>query len=66
MLSRFFLLVALLTVLSVAQSQDYIHLPGRTCEEAPPCPDGTPCFMAAPRCNSGTCGTNPVPTCRVQ
>lgn len=41
----------------------YIHLPGKNCEEAPPCPDGRPCMMAPPRCNSGTCGTDPVPTC---
>lgn len=44
---------------------DYIHLPGKTCEDAPPCPDERPCVMAPPRCcnGDGNCGTDPVPTC---
>lgn len=46
-----------------AQDDEYIHLPGKTCEEAPACPDGRPCVMAPPRCNAGTCGKDPVPTC---
>ncbi|XP_076382670.1 uncharacterized protein LOC143260581 [Megalopta genalis] len=62
-----FALTLLLTVLCVsmtlAQKDDYIHLPGKSCSDAPPCPDGRPCVMAKPRCNSGTCGTDPVPTC---
>ncbi|XP_078032952.1 uncharacterized protein LOC144467849 [Augochlora pura] len=62
-----FALTLLLTVLCVsmsfAQKDDYIHLPGKSCKDAPPCPDGRPCVMAPPRCNAGTCGTDPVPTC---
>ncbi|XP_011165830.1 uncharacterized protein LOC105200126 [Solenopsis invicta] len=42
---------------------DYVHLPGKSCDDAPPCPDGRPCIMAPPHCNSGTCGTDPVPQC---
>jgi len=48
---------------AVAAQDDYIHLPGKTCQDAPACPDGRPCVMAPPRCNSGTCGRDPVPTC---
>jgi hypothetical protein len=48
---------------AVAAQDDYIHLPGKSCQDAPACPDGRPCVMAPPRCNRGTCGTNPVPTC---
>ncbi|XP_076165304.1 uncharacterized protein LOC143145634 [Ptiloglossa arizonensis] len=48
---------------SMAQTDDYIHLPGKSCADAPACPDGRPCVMATPRCNVGTCGKNLVPTC---
>ncbi|XP_012529533.1 uncharacterized protein LOC105832810 [Monomorium pharaonis] len=44
-------------------NDDYMHLPGKSCDDAPPCPDGRPCVMAPPHCNSGTCGTDPVPQC---
>ncbi|XP_011694324.1 PREDICTED: uncharacterized protein LOC105453812 [Wasmannia auropunctata] len=59
------LLMAVAVVLSTtfAEEQEYMHLPGKNCEEAPPCPDGRPCVMAPPHCNTGTCGTDPVPTC---
>ncbi|KMQ93176.1 rhs-related protein [Lasius niger] len=43
--------------------EDYIHLPGKNCDDAPPCPDERPCVMAPPHCNVGTCGKDPVPTC---
>lgn len=62
-------LIIALMVIAVALSamvtaeDEYIHLPGKNCKEAPPCPDGRPCVMAPPHCNSGTCGTDPVPTC---
>ncbi|XP_011050876.1 PREDICTED: uncharacterized protein LOC105143961 [Acromyrmex echinatior] len=60
------LLMVIAVVLSttvVAEDDEYIHLPGKNCEDAPSCPDGRPCVMAPPHCNSGTCGTDPVPTC---
>ncbi|XP_076242321.1 uncharacterized protein LOC143184169 [Calliopsis andreniformis] len=57
------LILAVLFATSMAQTDDYIHLPGKSCKDAPPCPDGRPCVMAAPRCNVGTCGKEPVPTC---
>ncbi|XP_011639749.1 uncharacterized protein LOC105428876 [Pogonomyrmex barbatus] len=50
-------------VMAADETDDYIHLPGKTCDDAPPCPDDRPCMMAPPRCNAGTCGTDPVPTC---
>ena len=46
-----------------ADEEEYIHLPGKNCDDAPPCPDDRPCEMAPPRCNTGNCGTDPVPTC---
>ncbi|CAK9807670.1 hypothetical protein ANTQUA_LOCUS5291 [Anthophora quadrimaculata] len=55
-------IMAALCALATAQD-DYIHLPGKSCKDAPPCPDGRPCVMAPPKCNVGTCGTKPVPTC---
>ncbi|KZC12462.1 hypothetical protein WN55_04000 [Dufourea novaeangliae] len=62
-----FALTLLLTVIcasmTMAASDEYIHLPGKSCADAPPCPDNRPCVMAPPRCNVGTCGKNPVPTC---
>ncbi|CAB3244108.1 unnamed protein product [Arctia plantaginis] len=59
------IIIGLLVVLTAADDDtEYIHLPGKTCEDAPPCPDGTPCVMAPPMCNKGTCGTDPVPSCR--
>lgn len=69
------LIVALLMVTAVILSttvlaeedehmmDEHIHLPGKTCDDAPPCPDNRPCVMAPPHCNKGTCGTEPVPTC---
>lgn len=60
------LLVSMLyvsTILAADDWEDYIHLPGKTCAEAPPCPDNRPCVMAPPRCNSGTCPQDAVPTC---
>ncbi|XP_011687553.1 PREDICTED: uncharacterized protein LOC105449844 [Wasmannia auropunctata] len=59
------LLMAVAVVLSTtfAEEKEYMHLPGKNCEEAPPCPDGRPCVMAPPHCNIGTCGTDLVPTC---
>ncbi|EZA56746.1 hypothetical protein DMN91_000708 [Ooceraea biroi] len=56
-------LIAIIAATVMAQEDDYIHLPGKSCEDAPACPDGRPCVMAPPHCNSGTCGTDPVPTC---
>ncbi|XP_011151829.1 uncharacterized protein LOC105190668 [Harpegnathos saltator] len=58
-------LMAIAIVLSttVTAQDDYIHLPGKSCADAPPCPDGRPCVMAPPHCNVGTCGRDPVPTC---
>ena len=68
--SRMKSIIALLMVIAVvfsttvmAEDDEYIHLPGKNCEEAPSCPDGRSCVMAPPQCNSGTCGTDPVPTC---
>ncbi|XP_076229570.1 uncharacterized protein LOC143175245 [Nomia melanderi] len=58
-----FLLTALLFASMSTAEDEYIHLPGKTCKDAPPCPDGRPCVMAKPRCNVGTCGNDPVPTC---
>lgn len=51
------------TVATGAEDDEYIHLPGKNCDDAPACPDDRPCIMAPPHCNSGTCGTDPVPTC---
>ncbi|KAL0134577.1 hypothetical protein PUN28_001401 [Cardiocondyla obscurior] len=51
------------TVAANDDNEEYIHLPGKSCDDAPPCPDDRPCVMAPPHCNSGTCGTDPVPTC---
>nr|KAF7427026.1 hypothetical protein H0235_006720 [Vespula pensylvanica] len=45
-----------------AKEDDYIHLPGKSCKDAPPCPDERQCVMAKPRCNVGTC-PDLVPTC---
>ncbi|XP_011874205.1 PREDICTED: uncharacterized protein LOC105565534 [Vollenhovia emeryi] len=60
------LLMAVAVVLSTAEEQepkdDYIHLPGKTCEEAPACPDNRPCVMAKPHCKVGPC-PDLVPTC---
>lgn len=67
--SRMKLTVALLMAVvvvfltTVEAENEYIHLPGKNCEEAPPCPDGRTCVMAPPHCNTGTCGTEPVPSC---
>lgn len=59
-----FVIIAIALAATVtAQQDDYIHLPGKSCQDAPSCPDGRPCVMAPPRCNAGTCGTKPVPTC---
>ncbi|XP_024886650.1 uncharacterized protein LOC112464087 [Temnothorax curvispinosus] len=55
--------VVLVTAADDGVDEEYIHLPGKTCEDAPPCPDERPCVMAPPHCNVGTCGTDPVPTC---
>ncbi|XP_077276749.1 uncharacterized protein LOC143905292 [Temnothorax americanus] len=62
------LLMAIAVVLVTAaddagNDEEYIHLPGKNCKDAPPCPDERPCVMAPPHCNVGTCGTDPVPTC---
>lgn len=58
------LLMVIAVILSTVQADEkYMHLPGKNCEDAPPCPDNRPCVMAPPQCNSGTCGTDPVPTC---
>lgn len=62
---RFHLIFAILLVgySIVAKAEDeYIHLPGKNCEQAPVCPDNRPCVMAKPRCNTGTC-PDMVPTC---
>ena len=48
--------------LAADEKDDYIHLPGKSCKDAPPCPDERPCVMAKPRCNVGTC-PDLVPTC---
>ncbi|KAL6423770.1 hypothetical protein ACFW04_010324 [Cataglyphis niger] len=64
-----FALMIIVVVLSTTvtadgnEDDDYIHLPGKTCEDAPSCPDNRPCVMEPPRCNVGTCGKDPVPTC---
>lgn len=55
--------VVLSTAIAADDDEEYIHLPGKTCEDAPPCPDDRPCVMAPPHCNVGTCGKDPVPTC---
>ncbi|CAK9824698.1 hypothetical protein ANTRET_LOCUS2825 [Anthophora retusa] len=61
LLALVFIMAALCTF---ATAQDgYIHLPGKTCKDAPRCPDGSRCVMAPPKCNVGTCGTEKVPTC---
>ncbi|XP_044010604.1 uncharacterized protein LOC122854208 [Aphidius gifuensis] len=51
------------TTVSAEEQDEYIHLPGKNCDDAPECPDNRPCVMAKPRCNAGTCGTAPVPIC---
>lgn len=66
MKSLLFILAIALVMLASCNSanlDDYIHLPGKNCNDAPPCPDNRPCIMAPPHCNIGTCGTDPVPTC---
>ncbi|XP_018311352.1 uncharacterized protein [Mycetomoellerius zeteki] len=55
--------IAIVLSTMVVAEDEYIHLPGNNCSDAPPCPDGRPCVMALPHCNSGTCGTEKVPTC---
>ena len=62
---HFALLVGILYVSMIVADYDqdeYIHLPGKSCIDAPPCPDKRTCIMAQPRCNVGTC-PDLVPTC---
>ncbi|KAM0725927.1 hypothetical protein ACS0PU_008008 [Formica fusca] len=63
MLALMVIVVVLSTAVTADDDKDYIHLPGKNCEDAPPCPDDRPCVMAPPHCNVGTCGKDPVPTC---
>lgn len=61
----FAIVVAILSTLTIntsAEKDEYIHLPGKSCADAPPCPDGRQCVMGKPRCNVGTC-PDLVPTC---
>lgn len=55
--------IVLSATVTADDGEEYIHLPGKNCEEAPPCPDNRPCVMEPPQCNAGTCGTDKVPTC---
>lgn len=61
------LLVSMLYISMTLAADDwdeYIHLPGKSCSDAPACPDNRPCVMAPPRCNTGTCNQSTlVPTC---
>lgn len=47
-------MVIVVLSMAIAADDDYIHLPGKTCEDAPSCPDDRPCVMAPPHCNVGT------------
>ncbi|XP_033308096.1 uncharacterized protein LOC117230892 [Bombus vosnesenskii] len=57
-------ILAIFCAIVMAQNDDEIvRLPGKSCKDAPPCPNGRSCMMVAPPCNSDNCDKNPVPSC---
>lgn len=60
------ILAVVCAMLTMPAEGKLVHVPGKTCKDAPPCPGGKPCVMAPPRCNVGTCGKDPVPMCDIE
>ncbi|XP_017791821.1 PREDICTED: uncharacterized protein LOC108573855 [Habropoda laboriosa] len=61
LLSLVFIAATLCAVITA--KDEYIQLPGKSCTDAPDCPDDRPCVMASPRKNCDSCVTELVPTC---